>query len=281
LRQISSKKITQVVADLCKRANFVLPVSVKSALEEAYRNEESERGKQVICKIIENAEIALSESAPMCQDCGITTVFIEIGQNISIVDGDLKEAINQGVRQGYKEGYLRKSIVADPLFDRKNTNDNTPAIIYFNIVPGNSLKIVVVPKGGGSENTSILKMLNPSDGVEGIKKFVIESVEKAGPNACPPMIIGVGVGGNFDSVGVLAKKALLGEIYGFEKNENILGLERDLLEKINALGIGPAGLGGRITALKVSINTYPTHIGCLPVAVSISCHALRYASEVL
>ncbi|MBI4744793.1 MAG: fumarate hydratase [Actinobacteria bacterium] len=281
MRQISSKKITQVVADLCKKANFILPFFVKSALEEAYRNEESERGREVIHKIIENAGVALSEDVPMCQDCGITTVFAEIGQEISVIDGDLKEAINQGVRQGYKEGYLRKSIVEEPVFNRKNTSDNTPAIIYFDIVPGNSLKIVVVPKGGGSENTSALKMLNPSDGIEGIKKFVMETVEKAGPNACPPMIIGVGIGGSFDSVGILAKKALLEEVYNIQKDDNILGLEKELLKDINRLGIGPAGLGGRITALKVNINTFPTHIGCLPVAVSVSCHALRYAWEVL
>jgi fumarate hydratase subunit alpha len=225
---------------------------------------------------MENADIAERESLPMCQDTGMACVFVSVGQDAHIVGGSLEEAINQGVRQGYKDGYLRKSVVKDPL-DRVNTGDNTPAAIYYDIVPGNKLKITIAPKGFGSENMSKIKMLKPSDGIEGIKKFIIETVKEAGPNPCPPTIIGVGIGGTFDKVAFLAKKALLRPINKSNSNPFYADLEKELLEKINQLGVGPQGFGGKTTSLGINIEVFPTHIAGLPVAVNVNCHATRHA----
>lgn len=231
-------------------------------------------------KIMMNADIAKNEKMPMCQDTGMTCVFVELGQEVHIVNGSIGDAINEGVRQGYTEGYLRKSVVKDPL-DRVNTKDNTPAVIYYDIVPGDKLKITIAPKGFGSENMSRIKMLKPADGVEGVKEFIIEAVKLAGPNPCPPIVVGVGIGGTFDKAANLAKRALVRPTAVRNPNKFYADLEMELLDKINQLGIGPQGFGGRTTALAVNIETYPTHIAGLPVAVNINCHATRHAEAEL
>ncbi len=276
MKEIHVSEITNSVRNLCIESNYFLSEDVRKRLKEAYDNETWDIAKDILNKIMINADIAKNEKMPMCQDTGMTCVFLEIGQDVHIAGGALEDAVNEGIRQGYAEGYLRKSVVKDPL-DRVNTKDNTPGVIYYNIVPGNKLKITVAPKGFGSENMSGLKMLKPADGVEGVKEFVLEVVKKAGPNPCPPIIVGIGIGGTFDKAANLAKKALIRPTEERNSNPYYADLEKELLEKINALGIGPQGFGGRSTALAVNIETYPTHIAGLPVAVNINCHATRHA----
>ncbi|HHW43139.1 MAG TPA: fumarate hydratase [Desulfotomaculum sp.] len=280
LRTIEAATITATVADLCMRANYELGEEVIRAFEEALTRENSLTGKDILQQLLENARIAREESVPMCQDTGFAVVFLEVGQEVCVTGGDLYEAVNQGVRQGYTEGYLRKSIVNHPLI-RQNTGDNTPAVIHTRIVPGDRIKITVAPKGGGSENMSGIRMLKPAEGVEGIKKFVIEQVKNAGPNPCPPIVVGVGIGGTFEKAALLAKEALLRPLGQPSPLPDIAGLERELLEDINGLGIGPQGLGGRTTALAVHIEIYPCHIASLPVAVNINCHASRHKEAIL
>ena len=276
MKVINTDKITKAVKKLCIDANYYLSDDIKDRLKEAEEKETWPVAKDILNKIMINSHIAESEKMPMCQDTGMTCVFAQIGQDVHITGGSIEDAINEGVRQGYTEGYLRKSVVKDPL-DRVNTNDNTPAIIYYNIVPGDKLKITVAPKGFGSENMSQIKMLKPADGLQGVKDFIIKVVKEAGPNPCPPMVIGVGIGGTFDKAANLAKKALIRPTAKRNSNPYYAALEKELLEKINSLGIGPQGFGGRTTALAVNIETYPTHIAGLPVAVNINCHATRHA----
>jgi fumarate hydratase subunit alpha len=279
-REIDSKLITETVKKLFIEANTTLGKDVVCALKDALTREESPLGKQVLEKIIDNADIARREKMPICQDTGLAVLFIEIGQDVHIVGGDLRAAIEEGVRQAYQDGFLRKS-VCDPL-TRKNTQDNTPAIIHINIVPGGRLKIIAMPKGGGSENMSAAQMLTPVAGSEGIKKFVIEKVKQAGANPCPPIIVGVGIGGSLEEACVLAKKALLRSVGEANNNdERLAKMEKELLESINKLGIGPGGLGGRISALAVKIEMLPCHIASLPVAVNIQCHVARHKEEII
>jgi fumarate hydratase subunit alpha len=280
LRRLNVKKVTKAVKKLFIEANTVLGEDVVESLHQALSREESETGKQVLQKIIENADIARRKKMPICQDTGLAVVFVELGQDVHITGGPLHAAIEEGVRQAYAEGYLRKS-VCDP-FTRKNTTDNLPAIIHVDIVSGNHLKIIAMPKGGGSENSSAAKMLTPSAGIEGIKKFVMETVEAAGANPCPPIIIGVGIGGSLEQACVMAKKGLLrpvGEQNRVDKRAE--QIEKELLESINNLGIGPAGLGGRVTALAVHMEMMPCHIASLPVAVNIQCHVARHKETTL
>lgn len=281
MKEIDCKQITETIKSLCIEANYYLPEDVKQAICKCQKEEPYPLAKSILENIKINFETSEQGTFPICQDTGMTCVFIEIGQEVHIINGNLEEAINEGVRQGYEEGYLRKSIVDDALFERINTKDNTPAIINYEIVPGDKLKITVAPKGFGSENMSRIKMLKPSDGVEGVKKFVIETVEQAGANACPPMVIGVGIGGNFEKVALLAKKAMIRKIGTKNKDERYAKLEEELLEEINRLGIGPAGYGGKTTALSLNIENYPTHIAGMPVAVSICCHVARHKEAVL
>jgi len=280
VRTIHVSEITEAVEGLCIEANLVLNRDIREALEKAEKIEESETGRSILQSLIKNADIAASDGLAICQDTGMVIIFVELGQEAHIVGGSLEEAINQGVRQGYKKGYLRNSVVEDPL-RRKNTGDNTPAIIYYNIVEGDRLTLHVAPKGFGSENMSAIKMLKPSEGVEGVKKFVIDTVSQAGPNPCPPIIVGVGIGGCMDKAALLAKKALMRPIDESNPDPYYKDLEEELLDSINKLGIGPAGLGGRITALGVNIDVYPTHIAGLPVAVNIGCHVTRHKSITL
>ncbi len=275
MREINVKEVENAVRNLSIEANYYVGEDIKDALIEFKKNEPFKIAEEVLDKIILNDEIACKEQMPMCQDTGMACVFLEIGQDVHFVGGLLEDAINEGVRRGYEEGYLRKSVVKDPI-DRVNTKDNTPAIIYYDIVPGDKVKITLAPKGFGSENMSRIGMLKPADGLEGVKKFIIDTVEQAGPNPCPPMVIGVGIGGTFDKAAYLAKKALLRPINVRNSSEFYKNLEEELLEKINKLGIGPQGFGGRTTALGLNIETYPTHIAGLPVAVNINCHATRH-----
>lgn len=279
MKTIQAKTITQEVAKLCQEANFFLGKDMIDAFEKALKREESEIGREILEQLIQNAKIAKTEEVPMCQDTGYTVVFLEVGQDIQI-EGSLQEAVIEGVRIGYGEGYLRKSIVEHP-FRRKNTGDNTPPVIHTEIVPGDELKIVVAPKGGGSENMSQIKMLKPADGKEGVIDFVLKTVKEAGPNPCPPIIVGVGIGGTFEKSAYLAKKALLREVGTPHPDAEIAELEQLLLRKVNKSGIGPAGLGGRTTALAVHIEIYPCHIASLPVAVNLNCHAARHKEVVL
>ena len=280
MRPIDTQSITDVVADLCRRANHELGDDVYQALKDAEAAETSPVGKEVLCQLIENADIARAERVPMCQDTGFAVIFVELGQDAHITGGSLTDAINAGVAKGYCEGYLRKSIVQHPL-DRKNTGTNTPAIIHFEVVPGDRLKITCAPKGGGSENMSAVRMLKPSDGVEGVKRFVLETVQAAGPNPCPPIIVGVGIGGTMEKAAILAKKSLLRRVGEHNPNPPDAELEGELLRMVNETGIGPAGLGGRTTALAVNVETYPAHIASLPVAINIQCHATRHKEAVL
>ena len=279
MREISAQKVTEVVKKLCIRANCYLPEDVKKRIEDLHDAEPWPQAREILERIIENYQLAESGDRPICQDTGLACVFLKIGQDVHI-NGDLTEAINEGVRQGYTEGYLRKSVVRDPL-DRVNTGDNTPAMIYYDIVPGDKLEITVAPKGAGSENMSQIKMLKPSDGVEGVKEFVLWAVENAGPNPCPPIVVGVGVGGTFDKAAYLAKKALTRDLNEHNPNPMWADLEKELLDKINASGIGPQGLGGKTTALSVNIEQFPAHIASLPVAVNINCHVARHEKEVI
>ena len=279
MRNIDAKLIEDTVARLCIEANLRLPDDVVSAIECAEIEEPWDGAKRILSLLGDNVRIAEEKTLPVCQDTGMACVFLELGQNVHI-DGDLEEAVNNGVRRGYGEGYLRKSVVCDPL-RRINTGDNTPALLSVKLVPGESLRITVMPKGFGSENMSALKMLKPADGVEGVKRFVLETVEKAGANPCPPIIVGVGIGGSFDKAAYLAKHALLRPLDKPNRDEYYAALEKELLDKINALGIGPQGFGGKTTALAVLIESMPTHVAGLPVAVNISCHATRRESASL
>jgi fumarate hydratase subunit alpha len=281
LRTIDVKEITAAVSRLSREANFYLPDDVLSALEKARENEESPEGRDVMEQLIENAAIARKEEIPICQDCGVAQVYLEIGQRLSISGGDLYEAVQEGIREGYREGYLRNSVVDHPFAHRTNTGDNTPAIIHTDIVPGDRLKIIFMPKGAGSENMSRLFMLNPSHSRQGIIHSVIKAVEEAGSNPCPPVVVGVGIGGTADKAMDIAKRALLREIGKSSDNQEDAKLEAELLEHINKLGIGPQGFGGRITALAVHVESFPCHIGSLPVAVNVQCHALRHKETIL
>ena len=275
MREIQASQITDVVEKLCIEANEHLPEDVKCAIKNCRACEDWEIAQGVLDKIIENYEIADTQCVPICQDTGMACVFLEIGQDVHITGGDLADAIIEGVRRGYDKGYLRKSVVKDP-FERENTKDNTPAIIHYNIVPGDKVKITVAPKGFGSENMSRIFMLKPADGIEGVKNAILTAVKDAGPNACPPMVVGVGIGGTFEKCAILAKKALTRNLEEPSEIPYVRELEKEMLEKINSLGIGPGGLGGTTTALAVNINTYPTHIAGLPVAVNICCHVNRH-----
>jgi fumarate hydratase subunit alpha len=265
---------------MCIEANYRLSSDMENSIISALENEESSLGKHILSQLKENMDIASEESIPICQDTGMAVVFMKVGQGVLIQGGNLTEAINEGIKQGYEEGYLRKSVVSDPLI-RINSNDNTPGIIHYDIVPGENIEITVAPKGFGSENMSRIYMLKPADGEEGVKKAVLETVAMAGPNACPPMIIGVGIGGDFEKCALLAKKALTRDINVPAKEEHLKRLEEELLTEINQLGIGPGGLGGKITALGVNIETYPTHIAGLPVAINICCHVNRHITRVI
>ena len=278
IREISCEKVTETVAELCKNANYHLNGDIKKALEDSIMHEQGGTGRNVLRTITQNAELASRKEVAICQDTGMAIIFADIGQNVHISGGNLEDAINEGVRKGYREGYMRCSVVEDPL-RRKNTGDNTPAIIYYNIVPGDRLKLTVMPKGFGSENMSAVKMLKPSDGEDGVKDFIVDTVKKAGPNPCPPIVIGVGIGGSMDKAALLSKKALSRGIDTENPDKYYADMERELLDRINALGIGPAGLGGVTTALGVNIETYPTHIAGLPVAVTVSCHVTRHAER--
>ena len=280
MREIQCSKITEVIRKLCIEANEHLPEDVKCAIKTARKEEDGEIAKGSLDNIIENYEIADRENVPICQDTGMAVVFMEIGQDVHITGGDLTECVNEGVRQGYTDGYLRKSVVKDPI-RRGNTGDNTPAILYTEIVPGEQIKITVGPKGFGSENMSRIMMFKPSAGLEGIKDFIIETVKFAGPNPCPPMVVGVGIGGTFDRCALLAKKALMRPLGSSNKDPFYADLEKELLLKINSLGIGPQGLGGRTTAIGLNIETFPTHIAGMPCAVNINCHVTRHKTEVI
>jgi fumarate hydratase subunit alpha len=281
MREITAAKITEIVARLCQAANFNLGEDVIAALQNAAKTEESPLGKDALRQILENAEIAQKELLPLCQDCGTAVVFLEIGQDIQITSGDIQAAVTSGVRQGYTGGYLRKSMVTRPFSARVNTNDNTPPVIHTEIVPGDRLKITIMPKGGGAENMSRLGMLKPGDGRKGVIDFVVKVVEEAGGKACPPLIVGVGIGGTSDMVLTLAKKPLLRPVGQPNPDQETADLEKEILQRVNDLGIGPAGYGGRITALAVHIEVMPTHIASLPVAVNLQCHSARHKEAVL
>ncbi|MCX6829834.1 MAG: fumarate hydratase [candidate division Zixibacteria bacterium] len=280
MRQISTKVIIDAVRKLSIDASYDLGQDVVTAIKNAKEVEESPVARGILDQVLENARIAHDETAPMCQDTGFAVLFVELGQQVEIVDGDFYEALHEGVRRGYKDGYLRKSIVSDPL-ERRNTGDNTPAVIHTDIVPGDKLKIIIAPKGGGSENMSEVKMMKPSDGIQGVKDFVIDRVRRSGGNPCPPIIVGVAIGGTFEKCAYLAKKALLREIGNRHPNKFYADLEIELLDKINKLGIGPQGLGGTTTALDVHIEVFPCHIASLPAAVNVQCHAARHKEIVL
>lgn len=280
MREVHIKKIEEVVEKLCIESNYNLSKDVFDALNKAKEEETWTLAGDILDEIIVNAEISKNESMPICQDTGMACIFLEVGQDVHIVGGNLEDAINEGVRRGYDKGYLRKSVVKDPI-DRVNTKDNTPAIIHYEIVPGDKLKITVAPKGFGSENMSQIKMLKPSDGLKGVKNFIIKVVKDAGPNPCPPMIVGVGIGGTFEKAAYLSKKALIRSINSKNENKFYADLEEELLLEFNRLGIGPQGFGGKTTAIGLNIETYPTHIAGLPVAVNISCHATRHKEEII
>lgn len=279
MREIKTETIIEEVKKLCIKANLYLADDMKQRIDQAEKNEKSALGRQVIGQLVENMKVADENKIPICQDTGMAVFFIKVGQEVHF-DGNLTEAINEGVRQGYTDGYLRKSVVSDPLI-RENTKDNTPAIIHYDIVPGDKLEITIAPKGFGSENMSRQFMLKPADGIEGVKNAVITTVKEAGPNACPPFVVGVGIGGDFEYSAILAKKALTRNLDKRSELSHIKELEDELLASINSLGIGPAGLGGSTTALAVNIETYPTHIAGLPVAVNMCCHVNRHASAII
>ncbi len=280
MREVSTEEITKNIKEMCIEANYTLSDDVKNKIINSAAVEESEIGKKILNQLEENMNIADSDNIPICQDTGMAVIFIKIGQDVHITGGNLEDAINQGVREGYIEGYLRKSVVKDPII-RKNTKDNTPAVIHYEIIPGDKIEITVAPKGFGSENMSRVCMLKPADGIEGVKNAVIETVKLAGPNACPPVVVGVGVGGTFEKCALLAKKALTRDIDSENSIEYVAELEKELLNEINKLNIGPGGLGGNVTALGVNIETYPTHIAGLPVAVNMCCHVNRHKKRVI
>lgn len=280
MREVNVSIITDNIKEMCIEANHFLTDDMKNVFENAVKNEESALGKQVLGQLEENLKIAGEDMIPICQDTGMAVVFINVGQDVHLTGGDITDAINEGVRRGYVEGYLRKSVVKDPIY-RENTKDNTPAVIHFNIVPGDKVDITVAPKGFGSENMSRVFMLKPADGIEGVKEAILTAVKDAGPNACPPMVVGVGIGGTFEKCAYLAKKALTRDLNEEYPVEYVRDLEKEMLEKINKLGIGPGGLGGTQTALAINIETYPTHIAGLPVAVNICCHVNRHSHRVI
>lgn len=280
MREVNVSIITDNIKEMCIEANHFLTDDMKNVFEKAVKNEESALGKQVLGQLEENLKIAGEDMIPICQDTGMAVVFINVGQDVHLTGGDITDAINEGVRRGYVEGYLRKSVVKDPIY-RENTKDNTPAVIHFNIVPGDKVGITVAPKGFGSENMSRVFMLKPADGIEGVKEAILTAVKDAGPNACPPMVVGVGIGGTFEKCAYLAKKALTRDLNEESPVEYVRNLEKEMLEKINKLGIGPGGLGGTQTALAINIETYPTHIAGLPVAVNICCHVNRHSHRVI
>lgn len=280
MRELNVSEITKNIKEMCIEANHYLSEDMKNIFAASVQKEESPLGKQVLNQLSENLEIAANDMIPICQDTGMAVIFINVGQDVHFIGGDITDAINEGVRQGYVEGYLRKSVVNDPII-RENTKDNTPAVIHFNIVSGEKVDITVAPKGFGSENMSRVFMLKPADGIEGVKEAILTAVKDAGPNACPPMVVGVGIGGTFEKCAVLAKKALTRDLKEKPEIEYVRELEAEMLEKINMLGIGPGGLGGTQTALAVNIETYPTHIAGLPVAVNICCHVNRHCHRVI
>lgn len=280
MREVNVSIITDNIKEMCIEANHFLTDDMKNVFENAEKKEESALGKQVLGQLEENLKVAGEDMIPICQDTGMAVVFINVGQDVHLTGGDITDAINEGVRRGYVEGYLRKSVVKDPIY-RENTKDNTPAVIHFNIVPGDKVDITVAPKGFGSENMSRVFMLKPADGIEGVKEAILTAVKDAGPNACPPMVVGVGIGGTFEKCAYLAKKALTRDLNEESPVEYVRDLEKEMLEKINKLGIGPGGLGGTQTALAINIETYPTHIAGLPVAVNICCHVNRHSHRVI
>jgi fumarate hydratase subunit alpha len=281
MKEIRTDTITDAVEAMCLKAAYDLPEDVEECIKANMQNEESEFGKYIFGQILENVEYSRSERVAICQDTGAAVFFIELGQDVHIAGGSLTDAINEGVRRGYKNGHLRKSMVAEPVFERKNTGDNTPAIIHTDVVPGDKLKMILMPKGGGSENMGKLVMLRPSDGLKGVKEFIVKAVREAGGNPCPPIIVGVGIGGTMEKTALLAKKALARKIGEPKPDPKYAQLESELLDEVNNLGLGPQGLGGRITALAVHIEFFPAHITGLPVAVNINCHAARHAEAVL
>ena len=280
MRELDVKVITENIKEMCIEATHFLTEDMKNVLDDSVTKEESPLGKQILQQLQENLQIAGDEMIPICQDTGMAVVFIKLGQDVHFTGGNIEDAINEGVRQGYTEGYLRKSVVKDPII-RENTKDNTPAIIHYSIVEGNDVEITVAPKGFGSENMSRIFMLKPADGIDGVKNAILTAVKEAGPNACPPMVVGVGIGGTFEKCALLAKEALTRNINEQSKIPYVKELEEEILEKINCLGIGPGGLGGRVTAFAVNIETYPTHIAGLPVAVNICCHVNRHSHRVI
>lgn len=280
MRELNVKVITENIKEMCIEATHFLTEDMKNVLDDSVTKEESPLGKQILQQLQENLQIAGDEMIPICQDTGMAVVFIKVGQDVHFTGGNIEDAINEGVRQGYTEGYLRKSVVKDPII-RENTKDNTPAIIHYSIVEGNDVEITVAPKGFGSENMSRIFMLKPADGIDGVKNAILTAVKEAGPNACPPMVVGVGIGGTFEKCALLAKEALTRNINEQSKIPYVKELEEEMLEKINCLGIGPGGLGGRVTAFAVNIETYPTHIAGLPVAVNICCHVNRHSHRVI
>lgn len=280
MREIDAQLLTKNIKEMCIEANHYLSDDMKKVFDNARKNEKSSLGKQILEQLDENLKIAREDMIPICQDTGMAVVFVKIGQDVHITGANIEDAINEGVRQGYVEGYLRKSVVNDPII-RKNTKDNTPAVIHYEIVPGENITITVAPKGFGSENMSRVFMLKPADGIEGVKNAVLTAVRDAGPNACPPMVVGVGIGGTFEKCAYLAKKALAREADSSSDIEYVSKLENELLEKINKMGIGPGGLGGTQTALAVNVETYPTHIAGLPVAINICCHVNRHVTRTI
>ncbi|MEE9400837.1 MAG: fumarate hydratase [Dehalococcoidia bacterium] len=281
MKEIKAKDVTSTIARLCKEANYFLGEDVLAALRKAREEEESPVARQILDQILENADIAAREEMPLCQDCGLAIVFLQIGQEVHVSGGDLYQAVDEGVRQGYAEGYLRKSAVRQPFSARVNTKDNTPAIIHTEIVPGDQLKITVAPKGGGSENMSRLAVLKPAQGRQGVVDFVVSAVEEAGSNPCPPTIVGVGIGGSVEKAMILAKRALLRTVGEPSPDPEVAELEKELLQRINETGVGPGGVGGRITSLAVHVETFPAHIASLPVAVNLQCHSARHKEAVL
>lgn len=280
IREIPVHQISRNICQMCIEANISLSSDMQKGLARAGKEEISPLGKKVLEQLEENLEIAGQEQIPICQDTGMAVVFLEVGQDVHLIDGDLREAVDEGVRRGYREGYLRKSVVRDPIL-RENTGDNTPAVLYVKLVPGDQIKITLAPKGFGSENMSRIFMLKPADGLDGVREAILAAVREAGPNACPPMVVGVGIGGTFEKCALMAKEALTRDLDSSSEIPWVADLEREMLAKINGLGIGPGGLGGRVTAMGVNINTYPTHIAGLPVAVNICCHVNRHAVRVI
>ena len=281
IRQIKAETVTETVKQLFLDCNYFIGKDIMTALEKARENEKSKVGKSVLTQIIENDKLAAKEEVPLCQDTGMAILFVEYGDKVVIEDGSFEDAVNEGVRQAYKDGYLRKSVVNDPVFDRLNTKDNTPAVIHYSIVPGDKVEIKVAPKGFGSENMSRVFMLKPADGIEGVKNAILTAVRDAGPNACPPMVVGVGIGGTFEKCALMAKEALTREAGSHSEIPWVKDLEEEMLDTVNKLGIGPGGLGGTTTALAVNVNSFPTHIAGLPLAVNICCHVNRHAHRVI